>query len=121
MPAAAALPASPLLPTKLFIPVLGADLVERTRLLGTMNDTQRARLVLVSAPAGAGKTTLVTQWVRRVDVPACWVSVRQQPAWPWRYKASMCSGFCAAILSIHCCFPPCWLLFSIPKPIDTAP
>ena len=55
MPAAAALPASPLLPTKLFIPVLGADLVERTRLLGTMNDTQRARLVLGFRPCRCGQ------------------------------------------------------------------
>lgn len=70
-------PASPgtPLPTKFFVPVLDNSVVERRRVLDLMDGAPATRLVLVSAPAGSGKTTLVTNWIRRADVPVAWVSL----------------------------------------------
>jgi LuxR family maltose regulon positive regulatory protein len=49
--------------TKLEVPALRAGLVPRDWLVGTLIGNPDARLTLVSAPAGSGKTTLVTQWL----------------------------------------------------------
>jgi LuxR family transcriptional regulator, maltose regulon positive regulatory protein len=68
-------PAPLLLPTKLFIPTLDPDVVERGRLLQGLNLARGGRLLLVSAPAGSGKTTLITAWLRQLDRPAGWVSL----------------------------------------------
>ena len=64
-----------LLPTKLFIPVLEPGLVERSRILDLLDSGEGAGLVLVSAPAGSGKTTLVSNWIHRSGTPVCWVSL----------------------------------------------
>jgi LuxR family transcriptional regulator, maltose regulon positive regulatory protein len=68
-------PSGPLLPTKLFIPVPEPDVVIRRRLLTAFDDARRARVVLVAAPAGSGKTTLVADWVRHCAEPVGWVSL----------------------------------------------
>lgn len=56
--------AVPLLATKLYIPPPRPDRVPRPRLIQRLNEGLRlARLVtLVSAPAGFGKTTLISEW-----------------------------------------------------------
>ncbi len=55
----------PLLTTKLFIPPLRPGLVARPRLLDKLSTTLRAgqRLILIAAPAGFGKTTLISAWL----------------------------------------------------------
>jgi LuxR family transcriptional regulator, maltose regulon positive regulatory protein len=55
----------PLLGTKLRVPIPRRQLVRRSRLLGRLHgdSTTSPRLVLVSAPAGFGKTTLLAQWL----------------------------------------------------------
>ncbi len=56
---------APLLATKLFIPPPGKSLVDRPRLLEKLDKSLQlgCRLTLISAPAGFGKTTLVSGWV----------------------------------------------------------
>src|SRR5512141_2823179 len=66
-----------LITSKLFIPPLRPSLVPRPRLVQFLNEglfTKR-RLTLVSAPAGFGKTTLVVDWLKQMDVPAAWLSL----------------------------------------------
>jgi LuxR family transcriptional regulator, maltose regulon positive regulatory protein len=55
----------PVLGTKLHVPTPRRQLVERARLIGQFDGDSISvpRLVLVSAPAGFGKTTLLTQWL----------------------------------------------------------
>jgi LuxR family maltose regulon positive regulatory protein len=55
----------PLLTTKLYIPPVRAGLVPRPRLIERLDEGLRSgrRLTLISAPAGFGKTTLVSEWV----------------------------------------------------------
>lgn len=64
------------LSTKLFRPRLAQGLVERSRLLDTLNEhLLQRRLTIVSAPPGYGKTTLIAHWVSTLDIAAAWVSV----------------------------------------------
>ena len=51
---------SPILATKIFIPLPRAQRVNRRRLIDRMNASLALRLTLVSAPAGFGKTTLAS-------------------------------------------------------------
>jgi LuxR family maltose regulon positive regulatory protein len=74
----------PLLQTKLHIPPVRPDLVERPRLLQRLDTGLRQghRLILISAPAGFGKTTLLASWIssigdRRADIQdhLAWLSL----------------------------------------------
>ena len=53
----------PLIKTKLFIPPLRPKLVQRTHLVEKLNRGANRKLTLVSAPAGFGKTTLLSEWI----------------------------------------------------------
>jgi len=68
-----------LLGTKLHIPPLGRACVPRQRLISQSESGLGAKLTLVLAPAGFGKTTLVASWIRswqEAQSPA-----RPQVAW----------------------------------------
>ena len=72
--------AGPLVETKLFLPQPRGDAVARPRLTELLDRGRRARLTLVSAPAGFGKTTLLARWLASAR---CRVSGRS-PGSPWR-------------------------------------
>ena len=57
-----------LLTTKLYIPPPRPDLVQRPCLIERLNLGLSGKLTLVSAPAGFGKTTLVSEWVDNLRV-----------------------------------------------------
>ncbi len=63
--------------TKLYFPSTRAKLVERQRLTERLNMVQAegCRAVLVSAQAGAGKTTIIVQWLRQLGWPVGWLSL----------------------------------------------
>jgi LuxR family maltose regulon positive regulatory protein len=56
--------ATPLLATKLFVPAIRPGLVPRPHLIERLNEGVRLgrELTLLSAPAGYGKTTLLSEW-----------------------------------------------------------
>jgi LuxR family maltose regulon positive regulatory protein len=66
---------APLLTTKLHVPAGRASTVVRPRLLERLVDVREARLTLVSAPAGFGKSTLLAQWINDLATPPAWVSL----------------------------------------------
>ena len=53
--------AMPLLTTKLYIPPVRPELVSRPRLIEQLNAGLDRKLTLISAPAGFGKTTLLSE------------------------------------------------------------
>ncbi len=55
--------AIPLLRSKLYIPPPQPGLVHRPRLTNLINEGLARKLTLVSAPAGFGKTTLLSEWI----------------------------------------------------------
>jgi LuxR family transcriptional regulator, maltose regulon positive regulatory protein len=56
-------------------PPVRSGVVPRPRLRPLRMAAQRSRLVLVSAPAGYGKSTLVAQWTELDPRPTCWVQL----------------------------------------------
>jgi ATP/maltotriose-dependent transcriptional regulator MalT len=74
-----------LLRTKLFVPVARSKQVSRPRLLQKLNGGLDKALILVSAPAGYGKTTLVSSWLREIGIPSAWLSLDDQDNEPRRF------------------------------------
>jgi LuxR family maltose regulon positive regulatory protein len=79
-----------LLATKLHVPAVGGDVVERKTLLDALAAGRRRKLTLLSAPVGWGKTTLLAQWASRADedVRFGWLSLDRSdndPVWFWMY------------------------------------
>src|SRR3712207_6359840 len=58
---------APVLATKLYIPPTRSQLVPRPRLIQRLNEGWRNRpgVTLISAPAGFGKTTLLSEWINQ--------------------------------------------------------
>jgi LuxR family maltose regulon positive regulatory protein len=54
---------SPIFATKLYIPPARPNVVFRPRLIERLEAGRRRKLTLISAPAGFGKTTLVSEWL----------------------------------------------------------
>jgi len=93
--------AEKLLMVKLHLPRLSGALVEREPLLVRLDVGLSRKLTLLSAPAGFGKTTLVSQWVadrsaRSHLPPVAWVSLDagdNDPHRFWRYLITACQTF----------------------------
>ncbi|MFN2166694.1 MAG: transcriptional regulator, partial [Anaerolineae bacterium] len=64
-----------LIQTKLHRPPLPVDLVLRPRLIEWLEQRRERPLTLVSAPAGYGKSTLISCWLRSADCPSAWLSL----------------------------------------------
>ena len=66
---------TPIIQTKFCAPLLTSDIVERGRLLALLDGSLEVPLTLVSAPAGYGKSTLVSQWCKRQKHNTFWLSL----------------------------------------------
>ncbi|MFN8434292.1 MAG: LuxR C-terminal-related transcriptional regulator [Anaerolineales bacterium] len=65
----------PVVTTKLRIPPLRTKVVIRQRLLERLKEGLSRTLTLVSAPAGFGKTTLLSEWLGEVNLKIAWLSL----------------------------------------------
>src|SRR5512136_1398467 len=81
-----------ILATKLYIPPPRPGAVRRPRLIERLNEGLPAdrKLTLISAPAGFGKTTLVSEWVAGCErlepkVRAAWLSLDEGDNDPTRF------------------------------------
>lgn len=64
-----------ILATKLYIPQSRTKVVQRPRLIERLNESMDRKLTLISASAGFGKTTLVSEWVAGCGRPVAWLSL----------------------------------------------
>jgi LuxR family maltose regulon positive regulatory protein len=69
--------AEPILRTKLYRPALPGDLVPRTRVMEQLEAGWVRPLTLISAPAGYGKSLLVSSWLKRCEHASAWFSLDQ--------------------------------------------
>ena len=78
---------APLLTTKLYIPPPRPSVVPRPRLIERLNEglTASRKLTLISASAGFGKTTLVSEWVASCGQPVAWLSLDEGDNDPARF------------------------------------
>ncbi len=77
-----------LLSTKLFIPRPRSDRVSRPRLIERLNAGLDRKITLITAPAGFGKTTLLSEWIPHSPRPVAWFSLDEgdnSPARFWAY------------------------------------
>src|SRR5438046_6261631 len=97
--AAAGALALPLLATKLALPVPASMLVPRPRLTARLDALSAARLALVVAPAGSGKSSLLSQWCQqRPDARSsgsrriAWLSLDEGDSEPARFLLYLCAA-----------------------------
>jgi LuxR family maltose regulon positive regulatory protein len=83
--------------TKLHIPSTGNNIVHRSELNENLNIGLSRKLILISAPAGFGKTTLLSDWINQNKIPAAWFSLDNGDNDPAVFLNYIISG----IQSIH--------------------
>src|SRR6202049_3349976 len=76
---------TPILATKLYLPRLRPNVVSRPRLLERLNEGLHRKLTLISAPAGFGKTTLVSCGGAGCDRQVAWLSLDEGENDPTRF------------------------------------
>jgi ATP/maltotriose-dependent transcriptional regulator MalT len=77
----------PLLATKLYIPPPRPNIVRRSRLIARLNEGLERKLTLLSAPAGFGKTTLLSDWIAGCERQVAWLSLDEGDSDPTRFLA----------------------------------
>jgi LuxR family transcriptional regulator, maltose regulon positive regulatory protein len=78
---------TPVIATKFFIPPSRPKAVPRSRLIARLNEGLHRKLTLISAPAGFGKTSLVSEWVAGCGRPSAWLSLDAGDSDPARFLA----------------------------------
>ena len=86
---------TPLLLTKLRIPPARPNRVSRPHLCERLNAGASQKLTLISAPAGFGKTTLLSEWSDQSGLPVAWLSLDAGDNDPARFLS-----YCVAALQI---------------------
>ncbi|WP_370374934.1 AAA family ATPase, partial [Candidatus Chloroploca sp. Khr17] len=107
-----------LLATKLFLPSPRSDAIYRDQLIVRLNAGLARKLTLVSAPAGFGKTTLLSTWLSGCDRPVAWLSLDEADSDLSRFLAYL-------VAALQTCAPqlggemPALLASQQPPPAET--
>ena len=86
--------AASLLLTKLYIPITRPKRILRKDLVERLNQglSENRKLTLISAPAGFGKTTLVSEWIAGGERPVAWLSLDEGDNDPYRFLTYLISA-----------------------------
>ena len=78
---------APILATKLYVLQPRPGIVSRPRLIDQLNAglAKGAKLTLISAPAGFGKTTMTNEWITQRERPVAWLSLDEGDNDPTRF------------------------------------
>lgn len=105
----------PLVRTKLTIPITKSDWIHRDHLVHRLNGELGGKITLMSAPAGYGKTTLLSIWLNQLNVPFGWLTLDENDNDPVLFFSYLIStlqgtqpGFGEGLISS----------FQIPHPIE---
>lgn len=78
--------------TKLHIPTVGNNIIHRAGLFEKLNSGLSRKLILVSAPAGFGKTTLLSDWISQQKIMTAWLSLDKGDNDPTEFLNYIISG-----------------------------
>ncbi|MGB3292572.1 MAG: LuxR C-terminal-related transcriptional regulator [Phormidesmis sp.] len=70
--------ANSLLITKLHVPSVRSPLIQRDRLLEKLDQGLTCKLILISAAAGFGKTTVLSAWAQQTQLSVSWLALDQR-------------------------------------------
>ncbi len=96
---------TPILATKLYVPPPRPKVVLRPRLIERLNEGLHGKLTLISAPAGFGKTTLVSEWIAGCErlepkVRVAWLSLDEGDNDPARFLAYLIAALQTIVANI---------------------
>ena len=83
---------SPIIATKLFRPTVRLEVVHRPHLIARLDEGRQRKLTLISAPAGFGKTTLVSEWIAGSGQMVAWLSLDSKDNDPMRFLTYLVSS-----------------------------
>src|SRR5690242_20395490 len=86
-----------LIRTKVMLPPLNARWVMRARLTEQLDAGHDHPLLLLSAPAGYGKTTLLTQWLRTAPYPVAWLALDEHDSALYTFVAYLVAAVQRAV------------------------
>lgn len=86
-------PLHPLLSSRLHVPRPSARLVHRSRLIERLQQGLSQGLILLSAPPGFGKTTLLAEFLAECGFPAVWLSLDPEDNDPQRFLTTLLAAF----------------------------
>jgi LuxR family maltose regulon positive regulatory protein len=78
--------------SKLYAPSPGDLIVPRQHLSSILDSVFINKTVFISAPAGYGKTTMVTSWLRERKLECAWVSLDEDDGSPGRLLQYLCAA-----------------------------
>ena len=73
---------TPVITAKLLVPTRRPELLRRSRLVDFLHAHLHRKLIVVAAPAGYGKTSLLVDFAHEVDAPVCWYALDRYDADP---------------------------------------
>ncbi|HYE10268.1 MAG TPA: LuxR C-terminal-related transcriptional regulator [Patescibacteria group bacterium] len=81
-----------ILNTKLSIPPVNTHIVSRGHLNDLLKNALKYKLVLVSSPAGSGKTTIITDYINRNSIECLWYSLDKTDNDVFRFSTYLIRG-----------------------------
>lgn len=75
----------PVVRTKTIIPRRRSEILSRPRLLTILDNVLDLKLLIIAAPAGYGKTSLLVDFSRHTQVPVCWYALDTLDTDPKRF------------------------------------
>jgi LuxR family maltose regulon positive regulatory protein len=83
---------NPVARTRITIPRRRHDLITRQRLLDSLNELIDHKLLLITAPAGYGKTSLLVDFAAQTNLPVCWYTINSLDTEPHRFIDNLVSA-----------------------------
>ena len=81
-----------ILATKLYVPQPRSKRVLRSNLIERLNHGRHRKLTLISAPAGFGKTSLLSEWIDQNEFQTAWISLDEGDGEPVHFLSYLISA-----------------------------